>query len=53
MRDRSEPKQEKEKAPVAPDIEQLTQKLSERFGANVKIDHNQKVRVSLLFITIL
>lgn len=28
VRDRSEPKQEKEKAPLAPDIEQLTQKLS-------------------------
>ena len=52
VRDWNEPKQEKEKAPVAPDIEQLTQKLSERFGANVKIDHNQKVKVSLLFTII-
>ena len=48
VRDRSEPKQEKEKAPVAPDIEQLTQKLSERFGANVKIDHNQKGKGKLV-----
>ncbi|MDB9678689.1 chromosome partitioning protein, partial [Acinetobacter baumannii] len=35
-------------APVAPDIEQLTQKLSERFGANVKIDHNQKGKGKLV-----
>lgn len=48
VRDRSEPKQEKEKAPVAPDIEQLTQKLSERFGANVKIDHNKKGKGKLV-----
>ncbi|MCY1433826.1 putative chromosome-partitioning protein ParB [compost metagenome] len=48
MRDRSEPKQEKEKTTVAPDIEQLTQKLSERFGANVKIDHNQKGKGKLV-----
>lgn len=42
VRDWSEPKPEKEKVQVSPDIEQLTQKLSERFGANVKIDHNPK-----------
>ena len=42
VREWSEPKPEKEKVQVSPDIEQLTQKLSERFGANVKIDHNQK-----------
>ena len=48
VRDWNEPKQEKEKAPVAPDIEQLTQKLSERFGANVKIDHNQKGKGKLV-----
>lgn len=48
VRDRSEPKQEKEKTPVAPDIEQLTQKLSERFGANVKIDHNHKGKGKLV-----
>jgi len=42
VREWSEPKPEKEKAQISPDIEQLTQKLSERFGANVKIDHNQK-----------
>ena len=41
-REWGEPKPEKEKTQVSPDIEQLTQKLSERFGANVKIDHNQK-----------
>jgi ParB family chromosome partitioning protein len=27
---------------ISPDIEQLTQKLSDRFGANVKIDHNKQ-----------
>ncbi|AVP34857.1 chromosome partitioning protein [Acinetobacter baumannii] len=48
VRDWNEPKQEKEKAPVAPDIEQLTQKLSERFGANVKIDYNQKGKGKLV-----
>lgn len=48
VRDWNEPKQEKEKTPVAPDIEQLTQKLSERFGANVKIDHNQKGKGKLV-----
>ena len=42
VREWCEPKPEKEKVQVSPDIEQLTQKLSERFGANVKIDHNQK-----------
>ena len=42
VREWNEPKAEKEKAQVSPDIEQLTKKLSERFGANVKIDHNQK-----------
>ncbi|MFW1941873.1 chromosome partitioning protein, partial [Acinetobacter junii] len=42
VREWSEPKPEKEKVNISPDIEQLTQKLSERFGANVKIDHNQQ-----------
>ena len=48
VRDRNEPKLEKEKAQASPDIEQLTQKLSERFGANVKIDHNQKGKGKLV-----
>ena len=48
VRDRNEPKTEKAQAQVSPDIEQLTQKLSERFGANVKIDHNQKGKGKLV-----
>ncbi|TXJ03027.1 MAG: ParB/RepB/Spo0J family partition protein [Acinetobacter sp.] len=48
VRERSEPKQDKKPAEVAPDIEQLTQQLSERFGANVKIDHNQKGKGKLV-----
>ncbi|MEF9955933.1 MAG: ParB/RepB/Spo0J family partition protein [Acinetobacter sp.] len=48
VRDRNEPKPEKAQAQVSPDIEQLTQKLSERFGANVKIDHNQKGKGKLV-----
>lgn len=34
--------EKKEKAPVSVDIEQLTRRLSERFGAAVEIDHNAK-----------
>ena len=48
VRERSEPKQDKKPAEVAPDIEQMTQQLSERFGANVKIDHNQKGKGKLV-----
>lgn len=48
VRERSEPKQDKKPAQVAPDIEQLAQQLSERFGANVKIDHNQKGKGKLV-----
>lgn len=36
------PKQEKPKAAIAPDIQQLTQRLSERFSADVKIDYNKQ-----------
>ncbi|WP_111894118.1 ParB/RepB/Spo0J family partition protein [Acinetobacter sp. MB5] len=35
------PKSEKVKPEPSPDLEQLTQKLSERFNANVQIDHTQ------------
>ena len=36
VRDWNTPKQEKSKDPLAPDVQQLTQKLSERFSASVK-----------------
>ncbi|QIO06186.1 ParB/RepB/Spo0J family partition protein [Acinetobacter shaoyimingii] len=42
VRDLNKPKQEKEKSKSSPDLEQLTQRLSERFSANVKIDHNKQ-----------
>ncbi|MDR6105978.1 ParB/RepB/Spo0J family partition protein [Acinetobacter baylyi] len=48
VRDWNAPKQEKPKAQVAPDIEQLTHRLSERFGANVKIDHNKQGKGKLV-----
>lgn len=44
----NEPKVESVEAKVSPDIEQLTQRLSERFGANVKIDHNQQGKGKLV-----
>ena len=47
VRDWNTPKQEKEKV-VAPDVEQLTQKLSERFSANVKIDYNKQGKGKLV-----
>lgn len=48
VRNWNQPKPEKENVKIAPDIEQLTQKLSERFGAHVKIDHNQKGKGKLV-----
>ncbi|MPW44873.1 ParB/RepB/Spo0J family partition protein [Acinetobacter guerrae] len=48
VREWNEPKQDKAKATISPDIEQLTQKLSERFGANVKIDHNKQGKGKLV-----
>ncbi|WP_130802702.1 ParB/RepB/Spo0J family partition protein [Acinetobacter ihumii] len=48
VREWNEPKQDKTKAAISPDIEQLTQKLSERFGANVKIDHNKQGKGKLV-----
>ena len=42
VRDFNAPKQEKPKAAIAPDIQQLTQRLSERFSADVKIDYNKQ-----------
>ncbi|MCH2014828.1 ParB/RepB/Spo0J family partition protein [Acinetobacter ursingii] len=48
VREWNEPKQDKPQAVIPPDIEQLTQKLSERFGANVKIDHNKQGKGKLV-----
>ncbi|MBJ9984982.1 ParB/RepB/Spo0J family partition protein [Acinetobacter sp. S40] len=48
VREWNEPKQDKARAEISPDIEQLTQKLSERFGANVKIDHNKQGKGKLV-----
>ncbi|RKG35762.1 ParB/RepB/Spo0J family partition protein [Acinetobacter guerrae] len=48
VREWNEPKQDKAKGTISPDIEQLTQKLSERFGANVKIDHNNQGKGKLV-----
>lgn len=42
VRDFNAPKQEKPKAAIAHDIQQLTQRLSERFSADVKIDYNKQ-----------
>ena len=48
VRDLNAPKQEKAKADVAPDIQQLTQRLAERFSADVKIDHNKQGKGKLV-----
>jgi len=48
VREWNEPKQDKPQAVISPDIEQLTQKLSERFGANVKIDNNKQGKGKLV-----
>ncbi|SPL69846.1 ParB/RepB/Spo0J family partition protein [Acinetobacter stercoris] len=48
VREWNAPKQEKAKAAVSSDLEQLTQRLSERFSANVKIDHNKQGKGKLV-----
>lgn len=48
VRDWSLPKQDKEKVNIAPDVEQLTQKLSERFSAHVKLDYNKQGKGKLV-----
>ncbi|MEB3766658.1 ParB/RepB/Spo0J family partition protein [Acinetobacter sp. MD2] len=48
VREFNEPKTEKAKAIASPDLEQLTQRLSERFSANVKIDHNKQGKGKLV-----
>lgn len=49
VRDLTAPKADKDKAKtVSADIEQLTQRLAERFSANVKIDHNKQGKGKLV-----
>ncbi|KEC86090.1 MULTISPECIES: ParB/RepB/Spo0J family partition protein [Acinetobacter] len=48
VRDWNTPKQEKSKNPLAPDVQQLTQKLSERFSASVKLDYNKQGKGKLV-----
>ncbi len=48
VRDFLAPKEEKKKQPVAPDLQILTQRLTERFGAEVKIDHNKQGKGKLV-----
>ncbi|TQR61981.1 ParB/RepB/Spo0J family partition protein, partial [Acinetobacter sp. RF14B] len=48
VRDFNMPKTEKQKAAIAPDIQQLSQRLSERFSADVKIDYNRQGKGKLV-----
>ena len=48
VRDMNAPKQAKEKQAASSDIQQLTQRLSDRFGADVKIDHNKQGKGKLV-----
>ena len=48
VRDLNTPKIDKPKAKVSYDIQQLTQQLSERFSAEVKIDYNQQGKGKLV-----
>ncbi|AUX87708.1 ParB/RepB/Spo0J family partition protein [Acinetobacter tandoii] len=48
VRDLTAPKTEKAKTDIAPDLQQLTQRLAERFSADVKIDHNKQGKGKLV-----
>ena len=48
VRELNHPKQEKPKPAVAADIQQLTQRLADRFKADVKIDHTQQGKGKLV-----
>ncbi|KAB0627966.1 ParB/RepB/Spo0J family partition protein [Acinetobacter gandensis] len=48
VRDLNAPKQPKAKVNVSSDIQQLTQRLSDRFSAEVKIDHNKQGKGKLV-----
>lgn len=48
VREWTAPKSAEQKVNVSADLESLTQQLSERFGANVKIDHNKQGKGKLV-----
>ena len=48
VRDLNTPKQAKEQQGLSSDIQQLTQRLPDRFGADVKIDHNKQGKGKLV-----
>ncbi len=48
VRDWNMPKEDKAKTTVSSDLQQLTQKLTERFGTEVKIDHNKQGKGKLV-----
>ena len=48
VRDLNTPKQDRVKPELAPDIQQLAQRLSERFSADVKIDYNKQGKGKLV-----
>lgn len=48
VREWNTPKQEKNKTSMSADLEQLTQRLSERFSADVKIDYNKQGKGKLV-----
>ncbi|MCL6248104.1 ParB/RepB/Spo0J family partition protein [Acinetobacter sp. ANC 4945] len=48
VRDLNAPKLQKAKPSVSSDIQQLTQRLSDRFSADVKIDHNKQGKGKLV-----
>lgn len=48
VRDLNAPKTEKVKAEISHDVQQLSQQLSERFSADVKIDHNKQGKGKLV-----
>jgi len=48
LREWNTPKQEKNKTSMSADLEQLTQRLSERFSADVKIDYNKQGKGKLV-----
>ncbi len=48
VRDWNMPKEDKAQTTFSSDLQQLTQKLTERFGAEVKIDHNKQGKGKLV-----
>lgn len=48
VREFNKPASERKETDVAPDVEQLTQRLTERFNANVKLDYNKQGKGKLV-----